>query len=147
MSSDAPAALGLTLPLWTVVPFAGLLLSIALLPLFAPAAVVLAQKGNQIAFQINPFRQTRRMTDVLFRFTTPPAVHLKELTLPEITAMGGKHLFSSYLRLPTNVFSYRDTRNETAYFVWFTMDRQGTYSRIEPYSVLGPIRLRGESSS
>jgi Na+/H+ antiporter NhaD/arsenite permease-like protein len=32
-----PAALGLFLPLWSVVPFAGLLLSIALLPLFAPA--------------------------------------------------------------------------------------------------------------
>jgi Na+/H+ antiporter NhaD/arsenite permease-like protein len=37
MSSDATAALGLTLPLWTVIPFAGLLLSIALLPLVAPA--------------------------------------------------------------------------------------------------------------
>ena len=32
-----PIALGLTLPLGSVVPFAGLLLSIALLPLFAPA--------------------------------------------------------------------------------------------------------------
>ena len=32
-----PTALGLSLPLWSVVPFAGLLLSIALLPLFAPA--------------------------------------------------------------------------------------------------------------
>lgn len=116
------------------------------LPLFAPAAVVLAQKGNQIAFQINPFRQQRRMTDVLFRFATRPAVHLKELTLPEITAMGGEHLFSSYLRLPTNLFSYHDTRDETAYFVWFTMDRQGTYSRIEPYSVLGPFRFRGAPS-
>ena len=30
-------ALGLSLPLWSVVPFAGLLLSIALFPLFAPA--------------------------------------------------------------------------------------------------------------
>src|SRR5512141_1537005 len=29
--------LGLSLPLWSVVPFAGLLLSIALFPLFAPA--------------------------------------------------------------------------------------------------------------
>ncbi len=32
-----PAALGLSLPLWSVFPFAGLLLSIALLPLFAPS--------------------------------------------------------------------------------------------------------------
>jgi Na+/H+ antiporter NhaD/arsenite permease-like protein len=32
-----PVALGLSLPLWSVVPFAGLLLSIALFPLFAPS--------------------------------------------------------------------------------------------------------------
>ena len=37
MPSDAPVALGRSLPLWSVVPFAGLLLSIALLPLFAPS--------------------------------------------------------------------------------------------------------------
>ena len=37
MPSDAPVALGFSLPLWSVVPFAGLLLSIALLPLFAPS--------------------------------------------------------------------------------------------------------------
>lgn len=118
------------------------------LPLFAPAAVVLPQKGNQITFQINPFKQTRRMTDVLFRFTTQPAVHLKELTLPEITAMGGDLLYSSYLRIPTsNSYSYRPTRNETVYFVWFTMDSRGNYSRIEPYSILGPIRLQGPSPS
>lgn len=37
MSPHDPIALGLSLPLWSVVPFAGLLLSIALLPLFAPS--------------------------------------------------------------------------------------------------------------
>jgi len=37
MSPHDPVALGLSLPLWSVVPFAGLLLSIALLPLFAPS--------------------------------------------------------------------------------------------------------------
>lgn len=37
MPSPGPIALGLSLPLWSVVPFAGLLLSIALLPLIAPA--------------------------------------------------------------------------------------------------------------
>jgi Na+/H+ antiporter NhaD/arsenite permease-like protein len=37
MSPHDPGALGLSLPLWSVVPFAGLLLSIALFPLFAPA--------------------------------------------------------------------------------------------------------------
>src|SRR5512144_3165076 len=37
MPHHDPVALGLSLPLWSVVPFAGLLLSIALLPLIAPA--------------------------------------------------------------------------------------------------------------
>jgi Na+/H+ antiporter NhaD/arsenite permease-like protein len=37
MTPHDPVALGLSLPLWSVVPFAGLLLSIALLPLLAPA--------------------------------------------------------------------------------------------------------------
>jgi Na+/H+ antiporter NhaD/arsenite permease-like protein len=37
MPPHDPVALGLFLPLWSVVPFAGLLLSIALFPLFAPA--------------------------------------------------------------------------------------------------------------
>jgi Na+/H+ antiporter NhaD/arsenite permease-like protein len=37
MPSHDAIALGLSLPLWSVVPFAGLLLSIALFPLFAPA--------------------------------------------------------------------------------------------------------------
>ena len=36
MSPHDPVALGLSLPFWSVVPFAGLLLSIALFPLFAP---------------------------------------------------------------------------------------------------------------
>jgi Na+/H+ antiporter NhaD/arsenite permease-like protein len=38
MPPHDPIALGLSLPLWSVVPFAGLLLSIALFPLFAPSA-------------------------------------------------------------------------------------------------------------
>ncbi len=114
----------------------------ASLPLFAPAAVVLPQKNNRLTFQINSFRQSRRMTDVLFRFSSRPDVHLKELTLPEITGMGGEHLYSSYLRQPTNRYSYPITREETAYFVWLTMDTKGRYSRIEQYSVLGPIRLK-----
>jgi Na+/H+ antiporter NhaD/arsenite permease-like protein len=37
MPPHDPVALGLSLPLWSVVPFAGLLLSIALFPLFAPS--------------------------------------------------------------------------------------------------------------
>ncbi|MCL2103196.1 MAG: sodium:proton antiporter [Syntrophorhabdaceae bacterium] len=37
MSAHDPLALGLSLPLWSVLPFAGFLMSIALFPVFAPA--------------------------------------------------------------------------------------------------------------
>jgi hypothetical protein len=119
----------------------------ASLPLFAPAAAVLELKNNRLTFQINPFRQSRRMTDVLFKFSSHPGVHLKELTLAEINAMGGEFLYSSYLWLPANHYSYLVTRTETACFVWFTMDANGLYSRIEQYSVLGPVRLRVQPAS
>jgi hypothetical protein len=109
------------------------------LALFAPAAVVLGQKGDKIVFQINPFKQTRRFTDVVFKFTMRPIPTLKELSLAEITAMGGQYLFSSYLYNDANNYSYRMTRGETAYLIWFTQDLSLKFSRIEQYSIFGPI--------
>lgn len=109
------------------------------LALFAPATVILGQKGERLVFQINPFKQTRRFTDVVFKFTMRPTPTLKELTLAEITAMGGQYLFSSYLYIDANNYSYRMTRGEKAYLVWFTQDASLMFSRIEPYSVFGPF--------
>ena len=109
------------------------------LPLFAPAAVILGQNADRLFFRINPFKQTRRFTDVVFKFRTRPTLTINELTLSEITAMGGEYLFSSYLHKDANNFSYRMSRGETAYLVWFTQDRSLMFSRIEPYSIFGPI--------
>lgn len=112
------------------------------LALFAPAAVVLGQKNDRLVFQINPFKQTRRFTDVVFRFKMRPNTTLKELTLAEISAMGGQYLFSNYLYKDENTYSYRMTRGETAYLVWFTQDSELKFSRIEPYSIFGPITFQ-----
>jgi len=109
------------------------------LALFAPAAVILGQKGDRLVFQINPFMQTRRFTDVVFKFTIRPMLTLKELTLEEITAMGGQFQFSNYLYKDANTYSYRMISGETAYLVWFTQDSSLKFSRIEPYSIFGPI--------
>jgi hypothetical protein len=109
------------------------------LVLFAPAAVILGQKDDRLFFRINPFKQTRRFTEAVFKFTMQPIPTLKELTLAEITAMGGQYLFSSYLYNDANNYSYRMTRGETAYLVWFTQDTSLKFSRIEPYSIFGPI--------
>ena len=111
------------------------------LPHFAPAAVVRRQSDNQIDFHVNSFRQSRRQTDVLFRFLQPPAVTLKELSLADITAMGGQQLFIGDLSTTSNFISYRVHHDEKVYFVWFTKDAEGMFSRIEPYSIIGPIKL------
>lgn len=110
------------------------------LPLFAPAAVVRSLPGNRLLFNVNAFKQSRRFTDVLFRFASRPAPTLKELTLNEITAMGGEYLYSSYLRTAANTFVFPVTNDDMPYYVWFTQDLHGKFSRIEPYSIFGPIR-------
>lgn len=109
------------------------------LPLFGPAAVVRRLPGDRLVFLVNAFRQKRRFSDVLFLFPSRPRPLLKELTLAEIGAMGGRHLFSSYLRRQSDVFTYRLSPGESACFVWFTQDGNGRYSRMEAYSILGPF--------
>jgi len=116
----------------------------AQLPLFAPAAVPFAtplNAGGQIGFFVNSFKQTRRSADALFKFSAPPAVHLQELTLPEITALGGKRVFAGDLSMTENIYTYKASSDENLYFVWFTVDSNGMYSRIESYSIIGPVRL------
>ena len=111
------------------------------LPLFAPSAVVRRQRGNQIDFQINSFKQSRRQADVLCKFYHYPFSSLKEISREDITAMGGHQIFSGDLSITTNSLSYKATINETVFFVWFTKDTKGIFSRIEPYSIIGPITL------
>jgi hypothetical protein len=111
------------------------------LPLFAPAAIVRRQRDNQVDFFVNSFMQSRRQMDVLFKFSLPPSVTLKELSLADITGMGGQQLFIGDLSTTSNFISYRVHHDEKVYFVWFTKDEDGMFSRIEPYSIIGPVKL------
>ena len=111
------------------------------LPLFPPSVVVLPQRGNSLRFFVNSFRQSRRVADVLFRFTSPPRRQVTELTSAEIAALGGQQVFSGNPPAQSNVYSYRVTASETAYFVWLARDARGRFSRIEPYSVIGPVTV------
>jgi hypothetical protein len=111
-------------------------------PLFAPAAVLRPQRGNVLPFSINPFQQTRRAADALFKFRSAPALSLSELSLAEIMDRGGQLiLLGDSTKSGSNSAGYAVTREELAYFVWFTRDAAGRFSRIEPYSVLGPVHL------
>lgn len=111
------------------------------LPLFPPSAIALPQRGNLLRFFVNSFRQSRRVEDALFKFASPPARQFRELSLSELTALGGRLVFSGDPPPNSNVFNYRVTTDETAYFVWLAKDARGRFSRIEPYSVIGPIKL------
>jgi hypothetical protein len=119
-------------------PAANRIRDAAKLPLFAPAAVVLRQRGDQLVFAINAFKQSRRFTETLFAFADRPAPQTRDLTLTEITAMGGQQLYSNYDE-QVNTYAYRLSSADTPYFVWFTQDASGIFSRIEPYSIIGPV--------
>jgi len=109
------------------------------LPLFPPAAVMRKKAVDQVTFAVNSFKQSRRVADTLFKFRMPPMPQLREMSLPEITAIGGQILYTGDLSTSSNMLSLRLLRDETVYFVWLTKDHEGRYSRIEPYSIIGPV--------
>jgi hypothetical protein len=123
-------------------PAANALRDVRALPLCAPAAVLRPQRGNLLPFSINPFQQTRRAADALFKFRSAPAPSLSELSLAEIMDRGGQLIFlGDSTKSGNNSAGYPVLQEEIAYFVWFTRDAAGRFSRIEPYSVLGPVHL------
>jgi len=113
----------------------------AQLPLFPPATVMGAKGSDTVVFAINAFKQTRRAADALFIFNLRPIPTQKELSLDELNAMGGRLIFAGARLETENLCSVRLTGNLPAYFVWLTKDSKGRYSRIEPYSILGPVQL------
>jgi hypothetical protein len=113
-------------------------------PLFPPAALMRIAKNNAVVFAINSFKQSRRAVDALFAFSVRPVPTRKELSLDELTAMGGHLLFTGDLSETTNTFALQLASNEQAYFVWLTKDAKWRYSRIEPYSILGPVLFAPE---
>jgi hypothetical protein len=110
------------------------------LPLFPPAAILHLQPG-MLVFSINPFQQSKRVGDALFKFTSKPAPGTRELSFSEIVARGGQLVFMGDSTRSGNTASYRVKVEDWAYFVWFTKDAAGRFSRIEPYAILGPVHL------
>jgi hypothetical protein len=110
-------------------------------PLFPPAAVIMEIHNEHVDFFVNSFKQTRRTADALYKFSSPPPVQLRELLATDIESLGGKLVFVGDPSATTNIVSYRTTSDETAFFVWFSRDVNGVFSRIEPYSIIGPVTL------
>ena len=128
-------------------PAANALRDAKALPLCPPAAVLRPLRGDAIFFSVNPFQQSRRVADALFKFKAAPAPCLGELSLAGIVALGGQQVYLADVAKSGNSVGYRAAREETAYFVWFTKDAAGKFSRIEPYSILGPVHLQPQAQS
>jgi hypothetical protein len=111
------------------------------LPLFPPAAVISGKSGNHVRFSVNSFRQKRRQADVLYKFRLHPLIQPKELTHDDLLRMGGQQIFAGDLAASANNLSIRLVDGEIAYYVWLTRDEFGNLSRVEPYSIIGPIRV------
>lgn len=110
---------------------------IALQPPVAASSIIL----DRISFTLYPFKQTRRVKEVLFQFASAPSFQSGELTLNAIQALGGTKITEYTGTTATEITpSYAAITN--AYFVWFTADNAtdsaANFSRIDTYSVLGP---------
>lgn len=112
------------------------------LPLFSPAVVMHPQQGGVLPFSVNAFQQSRRVADALFMFKSPPSPQNKELSFSEIVALGGQLLFMGDFVKFGNIANFRVNKEETVYFIWFTKDSSDRFSRIEAYSILGPVHLK-----
>ncbi|MHB0865730.1 MAG: hypothetical protein ACYC1Y_02410, partial [Minisyncoccota bacterium] len=104
---------------------------------------------GQITFTIFPFRQTRRVKDVLFEFaTSSPGFQGNELTLAQIQALGGTKI-TEYTGTTATTSAPIFTPVTNAYFVWLAADNSNDsvahFSRIDTYSILGPLS-QGEIS-
>ena len=117
------------------------------LPLFPPAALMRTPKKNTVVFAINSFKQNRRVADTLFKFRMQPFSIPKELTLAELNALGGQLLFTGDRSETTNSLTVEVANNEMTFFVWLSKDSKGIYSRMEPYSILGPVFFTAEKTN
>ncbi len=108
-----------------------------------PPAAIAATSTGQMLFTIYPFRQTRRVKEVLFQFSSSPGFQANELTLANIQALGGTKIteYTSTSATSSLATTYAALTNQ--YFVWFTADNAtdsaANFSRIDTYSILGPI--------
>jgi hypothetical protein len=64
------------------------------------------------------------------------------LSFSEIEVLGGQLLLIGDFSRSGNTVNFKVKKEETAYFIWLSKDASGRFSRIEPYSILGPVHLK-----
>lgn len=110
----------------------------------APAAETATTSFDQITFTLYPFKQSKRVKEVLFQFDSDPGFQGDELSLNDITVtLGGTKVTEYTDTTATSTIAPIFTAFSDKYFVWFTADdasdNSASFSRIDTYSVLGPI--------
>lgn len=112
--------------------------AIALQP---PAVKATTLTGRHLRFEVYPFKQSRRVREVLFHFPSSPGFSSDELSLTDIESLGGVKQ-AEYSGDASRAEVIVDDMSDR-YFVWFSADHAedslANFSRIETYSVLGPL--------
>lgn len=109
-----------------------------------PASLGVVTSLGYITFTLYPFKQSRRVKDVLFQFPSAPAFQANELTLGAIQALGGTKVaeYTNITATTTRPFSVSSVITN-GYFAWLTADNANdavaNFSRIDTYSVQGPL--------
>lgn len=107
-----------------------------------PAVTSSYDTDGRVQFTIYPFRQSRRVKEVLFKFNTLPVFHANELTLDEIEILGGEKITESTTD-EAGIFPSTLDGYDNDYLVWLTADNvndeDASFSRIDTYSILGPF--------
>ncbi|TSD02104.1 MAG: hypothetical protein Athens071425_123 [Parcubacteria group bacterium Athens0714_25] len=107
-----------------------------------PVAKIDTVYTQSIRFQLYPFKQTRRVKDVLFQFSSAPSFYGDELTLAELEMLGGTKI-TEYSGDVSRMIQPLDIAVVNAYFVWLTADNidddLANFSRIDTYGILGPL--------
>lgn len=114
--------------------------------LLQPPAVTSGVRSNggltQVTFNVYPFQQSRRVKEVLFQFASAPVFHAAEMTLSEVTALGGTKI-TEYTGTTAATLAPISAPLTNAYFVWLTADNAtdstAHFSRIDTYAVRGPL--------
>ncbi|USN92017.1 MAG: right-handed parallel beta-helix repeat-containing protein [Candidatus Nomurabacteria bacterium] len=109
-----------------------------------PVARTTTNAFGQNTFTLYPYKQTRRVKEVLFQFDSNPGFQPGELSLNDvITTHGGTKIMEYSDLTATSTLAPIITAFSDKYFAWFTADdandNTADFSRIDTYSVLGPL--------
>lgn len=102
-----------------------------------PPTMTVANYGYYAVFTLYPFRQSRRVEEVIYSVPAAYAWPVKnEYTAADLAASGGTLLYTSNGTDVEPQFTYVPSVSGTLTAVGFTTDGSGNYSRVEEFSKL-----------